>query len=301
MAQIVSQLRAFDYDHFTKSRYSVPRVQEDLRSNKGEFPGSDEHADALKRLGEDAPAPVADVTSPPTGVAAKLVGLPDLLAETPTRVAIAELDGNPPQQTWVERGLALHEGVDRCLFCDGPVSQERRAQLARHFDESWLRIRGNAKEFAAAVTREKQSLSGWHASLPAVTSLAGDLQDAYSGAVAQAKEDVNARLAALEAVEDVLEAKAADPSATPVAPDWGVLSKPLSSTVLGQAVKEHNDQARRHEEVTAERKQTVLDHLIGSQAAAFRTLEQQAKELAETSANLTRAAELAVGRLDEEQ
>lgn len=297
--QIVAQLRAFDYNHFTKNRYSVTKVQEDLRSFKGEFPDSDAHAEALKRLGEGAPAPVPDVTPPPSGVADKLAGLADLLAETPTRVAIAELDGNPQQQAWVERGLALHEGVDRCLFCDGPVSEERRAQLARHFDESWLEIRGEANELLAAVTREKQSLSGWHSSLPAGTSLAGDLQGAYAEALTRAKDDITARVAALEAVEGVLHAKAADPSATPAAPDWWVLSKAVSNTVLGQAVKEHNDQARRHEEMTAERKQTVLDHLIGSQSAAFQTLEQQGKDLAETSASRKKAAELALGRLDE--
>ncbi len=297
--QIVAQLRALDYNHFTKNRYSVTKVQEDLRSFNGEFPDSDAHAEALKRLAEGAPAPVPDVTPPPSGVADKLADLAELLAETPTRVAIAELDGNPPQQTWVEHGLALHRGVDRCLFCDGLVSEERRAQLARHFDESWLGIRGEANELLAAVTREKESLSGWHASLPAATSLAGDLQGAYADAVTQAKDEVAARAAALEAVEDVLNAKVADPSATPVAPDWRVLSKALSSTVLAQAVKEHNDQARRHEEVTTERKQTVLDHLIGSQSAAFRALEQQAKELAEASASRKKAADLAIGRLDE--
>ena len=296
--QIVAQLRAFDYNHFTKNRYSVPKVQEDLRSFEGEFPDSEAHAEALKRLGEGAPAPVADVSPPPAGVADKLAGLTDLLAETPTRVAIAALDGNPPQQLWVERGLALHDGVDHCLFCDGLLSEERRAQLARHFDESWLQIRGKAEELLAVVTREKQSLSGWHASLPTVTSLAGDLQGPYADAVTRARDDVNARISALEAVEDVLDAKAADPSATPVAPDWLVLSEALSTTVLVQAVNEHNDRARRHEEVTAERKETVLDHLIGSEGEAFRALEKQAKDLAETTATRKKAAALAETQLD---
>ena len=105
---------------------------------------------------------------------------------------------------------------DQGLFCDGVILEERRAQLARHFDESWLQIRGKAKELLAAVTREKkQTLGNWHTSLPAVTSLAGDLQAVYTDAVERAREEVDSRLAALEAVEGVLEAKAADPSSTP--------------------------------------------------------------------------------------
>lgn len=297
--QIVAQLRAFDYNHFTKNRFSVPKVQEDLCSYKGEFPNDEAHAEALKRLGEDAPAPVADVDPPPTVIAGNLAGLVDLLAETPTRVAIAALDGNPTAQAWVERGLDLHEHVDYCLFCDGEITNERRAQLARHFDESWLRIRGKAQELLAVATREKQTLSGWQASLPAVSSLAGDLQAVYSDALASVNEQVSTHVAALEAVEDVLDAKAADPSDTPAAPDWSVLSKALSTTVLGQAVNKHNDQVRRYEEMTGDRKQTVLDHLVGSVSEAFRTLEQQANDLADTSATRSKAAALAESRLDE--
>lgn len=297
--QIVAQLRAFDYNHFTRNRYSVPKIQADMRAFKGEFPDSEAHAEALKRLSEGAPAPVNDVTPPPCGVVDSLAGLADLLDETPTRVAIAALDGNPTAQTWVEHGLALHEDIDHCLFCDGLVSEERRTQLARHFDESWLQIRGKAKELCASVTREKQALSGWHASLPAAASIAGDLQAVYADALALAKEEVDERVAAFEAVEGVLGAKAADPSTTPVAPGWSVLSATPSITVLAQAVNKHNDQARRHEEVTAQRKQTVLDHLIGSQSEAFRTLEKQANDLAEKSSVSKKAAELAELRLEE--
>jgi hypothetical protein len=158
--RIVSELKEFDYNYFTKSRFSVTKVQDDLRGYKGEFPDSNAHAEALKRLGEGAPALVAGVATPPVGVVARLDVLSDLLAETPTRVAITALEGNPTAQAWVERGLELHEGLDHCLFCAGDVTSERRAQLARHFDESWLQIRGNAKDLLGAVTREKQMLSG---------------------------------------------------------------------------------------------------------------------------------------------
>lgn len=296
--QIVSQLKAFDYSHFTKNRYSVPKVQEDLRSYLGEFPDSDAHAEALKRLSEGAPALVDGVPPPPNGVAARLAGLSELLAETPTRMAITTLDGNPTAQAWVEDGLALHEGIDRCRFCDGEITQERLTQLARHFDESWLQIRVRAKDLLGAVTGEKQALGCWLAGLPATTSLAGELQPVYEQALKQTKDEIDTRVTALDAVESALDAKAADPSATPEAPFWSVLSTALTTTVLAQAVNDHNDQARRHEEVADERKQTVLDHLIGSQSLAFRTLEQQASNLANKSTTSEQAAVLAERSLD---
>lgn len=297
--RIVSELKEFDYSHFTKNRYSVPKVREDLRKYSGEYPDSNAHAEALKRLGEGAPSPVPEVVPPPAGVASIMAGVRELLAETPTRVAIQALEGDPRAQIWVEQGVALHEGLDNCLFCASEVGQDRRDQLARHFDQSWLQIRSKAKESLRAITDEMQSLVAWHAALPATTSLSSELQSVYAAALGRAKIDVDERVTALAAIESALDAKATDPSATPEAPDWSVLGAAPSITVLAQAVKEHNDQVRRHTEVTAERKQTILDHLVGTQSEAFRKLEEHAKELATKSETAQKAADLAARRLDE--
>ncbi|WP_131886309.1 AAA family ATPase [Dietzia cinnamea] len=297
--QIVSQLRTFDHAHFTKNRYSSPKVQEALRSFQDEFPNSDAHAEALKRLAEGAPAPVDALRPPPNDTAARLDGLAELLAETPTRVAIAALDGNPEAQAWVEHGLTLHEGSDRCHFCDGEYTSERRAQLARHFDESWLQIRGKAKDLLGTVTRERQSLDDWLVALPAAPRLTGELQSAYEQALKQVRDAIDIRLTALDSLESAIEVKANDPSATPAVPDWSALATPLPTATLVQTVSEHNDQARRHEELTDERKRTVLSHLIGAQSTEFRTLEQQVKDLADKSGASRQAAALAERSLDE--
>lgn len=78
-----------------------------------------------------------------------------------------------------------------------------------------------------------------------------------------------------------------------------MLSVAPSSTVLAQAVIEHNDQARRHAEVTADRRRTVLDHLVGSHSEAFRDFEDQAARCAERSRTSKQAAALAERRLDD--
>ncbi len=297
--RIVSELKEFDHNHFTKNRYSVPKVQDELRKYKGDFPDSKAHAEALKRLGEGRPSPVQEVVTPPAEFASRLSNLVEILNETPTRVAIEALEGNPSAQTWVEQGLQLHERLNHCLFCAGEISGDRRDQIARHFDESWLQIRSKAKVLLDAVTREKQELAAWHAALPAATSLASELQSVYEDAVKRAKTDVDDRVIALVAIEKVLKEKVTDPSTTPQIPEWSVLGEALSTIALADAVTEHNDQVRRHAEVTAERKQTVLDHLVGSRSEAFRELEEQAKESATKSQNAKDAAVLAERRLDE--
>lgn len=75
--RIVSDLKEFDYTHFTKNRYSVPKVQEDLRKYTGEYPGSNAHAEALKRLAEGAPSQVPEVASPPASISV-LAGLTEI-------------------------------------------------------------------------------------------------------------------------------------------------------------------------------------------------------------------------------
>ena len=297
--RIVSELKEFDYNYFTKNRFSVAKVQDDLRKYKGEYPDSNSHAEALKRLGEGAPSTVPEVVPPSNSVVRELTGLAELLAETPTRVAIKTLEGKTAAQSWVEQGRHLHEELDHCLFCAGEISGDRRDQLARHFDESWLQIRSNARQLVAAVTDDKQALLAWLAALPATTSLASELQLVYEEAVERAQVEVGDHVAALTAIEMVLNEKIADPSATPDPPEWSVLSTTPTTTVLAQAVTKNNDQARRHAEVTEERKQTVLDHLVGSQSEAFRDLEEQAKGLATKSRTANDAADLAQRRLNE--
>lgn len=297
--RIISELQTFDYQHFTRGRYSIPKIEEILRAYRGDFPDATSHTEALQRLGEGAPSAVAEVSAPPSAVAPDLAVLADLLAETPTRVAIAALENSSATQAWVEQGLDLHADSDECLFCAGAITPERRTQLARHFDESWLDIRGRATRLKESVTREKKSLAAWISSIPDSTALASDLQAAYGLAVERLSVEVDERVAACERVEASLDLKITDPSSTPEPPEWSVLSSPPTTTVLTQAIAEHNQQVRDHAELSADRKKTVLDHIVGSQAEAFRELDGQMATHGETASASAKAAQLADKKLDE--
>jgi wobble nucleotide-excising tRNase len=296
--RIVVELQRFDYGHYTRSRYSVLKVSETLRAPRTDFPDDGAHADALVRLGEGAPAAVADIASPPANLAGELKPLASILERTPTRVALAALEADPRAQAWVEQGLALHEEQGYCLFCNCSLTTKRREQLALHFDESWLHIRGSAQQILTKVKNYKGQLKDWIASLPADSLLASDLQPTYEQAVRGAKRDVDARVTSLELIEAALSAKVNDPSVTPGEPAWVPLTGVVSTTVLSEAVKKHNDQAQRHGELTAERKAVVFDHIVGSQSQSFRELEKQAKDAKDASQASAKAAGLAAGRLE---
>jgi wobble nucleotide-excising tRNase len=290
---IADQLREFDYQRFSKNRFSMPNVEGRLRGYKGEFPDENKHAEALKRLGEGAAERVGTIPDPPKGDSVALGDLVALLAETPTRVALEALAADKSRQAWVERGVQLHEDLDECLFCGGSISAERREELANHFDRSWFQIRERAQSLLEQVRQSKLALSNWLRELPEPKSLSSELRDGYAVHVAAVNEQVAIRVAALEAIERALNSKVDDPSVTPQVPDGAVLSTDVSAASLQQAIAEHNQQADEHAVVVEGRYETVLNHVIGSRSEAFRNAESQSQAAEADVKAANEAADLA--------
>ncbi len=279
---IVKELAPFDYNYYSKHRFTLPKIHDLLRQHNGGFPHNTRYVQALRELREGAPGALLDLAKLPAGIADALSGLSQILLDTPSRTAIQDLEENPAGQNWVEDGVELHRELDNCLFCAGTISDQRRAELARHFDESWLEIRRRAQELLRKVAEQKAALRDWLQHLPSSTDFASGLQDAYDGALLASKSEIERHCVVLAALETVLESKVNDPSATPEPPDWSVLG--ISPTVEGlvQLIREQNELAKRHEEAAAQNKQTVLAHLVGAKSAAFRELETKAHGYADS-------------------
>lgn len=297
--EIVGQLQEFDYKQYTKNRYSLPKVQEELRRYKGDFPNANEHAEALKRLGEGQAAAIDRVDSAPAGVVASLSKLSALLLETPARLALEVLERDSHAQAWVEDGLSLHHDLDDCLFCGGSFTDERRRRLDQHFDESWLNLRQDAESLLRQVERENSELQKWLERLPTADAFSGDLAAVADSELGSISAGVFERRQCLDAAARVLREKSADPSNTPGAPDLEALGRELSVVVLQEAVDTHNDQVERHAEVMKGHQETVLHHIVGSRSQAFRELVSQAEVAAEKLRTSNRAVELAESRLRE--
>lgn len=274
---VADQLREFDYQRFSKNRFSMPVIEGRLRDYKGEFPDENKHAEALKRLGEGAAERVRPIPDPPTGLVVALDEVLALLAETPTRVALETLAADQARQAWVERGVQLHEHSDECLFCAGPITDERREQLAKHFDRSWFQIRERAQSLLHKIRQSRSALSSWLGDLPDPKDLSSELRDGYAVHAEAVGEQVAMRLATLEGIEEALNSKADDPSVTPQLPDASMLSSDFLVSPLQQAVAEHNQQADEHNVVVEGRYETVLNHIIGSRSEDFRNAETQSQ------------------------
>lgn len=296
---IADQLREFDYGRFTKNRFSMPVVESKLRGYRGEFPNESKHAEALKRLGEGAAARVAEIANPPGRLTRVLEETDRLLAETPTSVALESLAADRERQAWAERGMHLHAELDECLFCGNPITDQRRRQLAMHFDKSWFEIRERASALLEEVQRAKAANSVWLETLPEPAELAGEFRDGYSEHRQAVGDEVAARNSVLEALTGALNAKFEDPSTTPASPDWAPLRAPFTVDAIQQAVSEHNKQADEHSAVTEGRYETILNHIIGSRSQAFRDLEANADATRAEATRATEAADLADRALTE--
>lgn len=297
--RVISELQEFDHAHFTRNRYSLPKIKDSLRAYKGSFPDSNRHAEALKHLAEGAPGQVPPIAEPPVSSIPSLSDLSELLSETPTRLALETLERNPKAQSWVEQGLKLHIGIDHCLFRAEQLTEVRRAQLAQHFDESWLRIRSKAKSLLEAVTRAKYALTTWYAGIPTESALASDLKSTFETAKKPVQVALDSYVRSFELLEDVLTVKVNDPSTTPDPPNLLALNTELPTSALAAVVIDHNERVLRHEAVTDERKQIVLSHLYGSRSADFCELEQSAENFLATKLERDAAAAKIERRLEE--
>lgn len=294
---IVAQLEEVDRRRFTKHRYQLPTVKADLAGFKGKVPSAADHAAALMRLGEGPPEKVAVVSAMPDAVTASLHDLDVLLSETPTREALAALEGHPEAQLWVEEGRDLHEDATECLFCGSSLTATRREALAKHFDESWMNIRSRSTSLRKQVGAEAQDLAAWANEWPDSSLISGDLRAGYQAAFEAIQEAVATRLGVLEAIESVLSAKEQDPSATPTSPDRSSLRLTPATTDAAELLSTHNEQADDHERLRNESINIVLDHLVGSHSERFSELKKEADEAAENGAADTRAASVSKSAL----
>lgn len=296
---IANQLKSFDYQRFNKNKYSMPVVEGMLRKYEGEFPNENESVEALKRLSEAAPKHVTSIEDAPGGLMTALSGLETVLTETPTSVALASLAESQERQQWAEQGVSLHEGLDDCLFCGEAITLQRREQLAKHFDQSWFDIRARAQSLSQKVKSRKESLTSWLAAVPAQEALASELRDGYATNLKLLKDEVAARITVLDELERNLKDKVEDPATTPIAPDWSLLTRDLSAATLQKAIAEHNARVEDHNTAVEARYETVLDHIIGSRAEAFRQHEAGAKSAQARSKAAKDGAELAERTLTE--
>ncbi|XKK39981.1 AAA family ATPase [Nocardiopsis sp. ARC36] len=167
-----------------------------------------------------------------------------LLERTVASEVVAALKERPDHEDWVRQGLGLHRERDTCVFCAGRVSTGRRTELDRHFDEGYTRLLREVDENLGQVQRLRTRVEKLSSELPHRALFFEDLREEYGKATKRVEASINAYLALLDGISEVLGQKkegmftelALPPDLAPVR---------IDTTTVNEIIGEHNERIER--------------------------------------------------------
>lgn len=193
----------------------------------------------LQVVQQQAMNAVPEPNSPVLQLAHHRTSVQRSLQATPTSITIDELILEPQANRWVQAGISLHETRDSCHFCKGSITEERRAALLGHFDESLSRLQNDLQSEKASIEQQVASLKTFARSLPAAQEIAASKRSIYSNEVASLTEWIGkVESVALEMVKGI-EAKL-DQLFEPLETELPQIPDQYDLTKLVNPVKEHN-------------------------------------------------------------
>lgn len=269
---ITSEFRGID-SSYNRHKYNVNKIEKDLRNFSGEETPPEHYQLLLEKLRAPKlqslhfPKPSSSRTEQ------SAIDIHRILMETPDRVALAELEDHSKAQSWVESGLKLHEAGAECLFCRGTVTSERWKALAKHFDDSWQKIREGAQRQHEVVSEEISNLSRWPDGLPTREQITVDQRDNFVDALERLEVEIKTRISALKSISEALEMKQSNPSQEINLEDELASIPGLNTSDLQSIFEAHNKEVQDHEQLAQGWKAQLLEHIY---AKHFETYRNQA-------------------------
>ena len=263
-----------------KSRFSASHAAWVLLSDK-------EREAALATVNSDERQPVATKSysltvrdNLPEEVAAALT-------TSPVSVVLDTLKEHDEASSWVESGRHLHEGLNRCIFCGGELTEDRKKQIEQHFSDEVE----EAQHTMDALIREVKALQSSSQTLLGDGAVSGslfdDLRDSFNAARTAAKKQVAELDKWLKDLLEALEKKRANV----VARVEYEITDPTSidGTEIEKALKDHNDRVSQHASLVQVAAKKVEFHLLKEAEARVAALSEAAKKAAKVKADIDEA------------
>lgn len=118
---------------------------------------------------------------------------------------IERLVTSPAIASWVDEGVHIHAGADRCEFCDQPLPAERMKALAEHFSFEDRKLKEDLERERSAVAAVIENLNSWL--LPDRLAFYSELRADYDNATQKFAEARQQLVAQLATVRDALTEK----------------------------------------------------------------------------------------------
>lgn len=205
---------------------------------------SDVAVDLATALSSTMPAP--SLASRATLYEAAAVQAARELVKTEVVVKVIDaLRDHPDRAEWVQEGIALHEDLDTCLFCEQPLTTHRRQELAAHFDTTLTTLQTKISTLIDELEDSVEESVKYRDQIPKdgelYPELAGELRSARAGY--RTAHDVYSRQAGL--LIQVLKSKRSNPFQTPDLADDFELTGPPTAAVEG-VIRKHQDKSDSH-------------------------------------------------------
>lgn len=184
------------------------------------------------------------------------------LSTAPTTITLDTLEAHPDATSWVDEGRRLHDGVESCIFCGCPLSDERRARIDQHFSDAVERLQSDLRSVITDLQTVTTSAEAAIASLPSKGLFFEDLRPRYD----EANAEIQAELTALKSWASEAMVRAETKLSNVLSSvDAAVAAPPtVSATALLGLRTEHNNRVSQHDQLVKAAAQQIELHYLKS-------------------------------------
>lgn len=264
---ITGTLGPIDNSTFTKSRYNDPRVRSLLTDAVQDYIDDAKRSAFLDELKED---PLPEISYPGATIpeCERMVdNVRQLLNRSTQSQVIENLIGNGELQSWLAKGLELHQAESTCLFCESNFGEDRHTELRRHFDDSRKQLQAEIDQELAVVSAVRNRVESWRDGLPERSALFEELRTEFDSVIQVEQENVSSMLEFLDELKDVLDIK----RETPEKANCEEIGEPprIAGELLEEILLRHNEISSEAGERRKSMTQQILEAIVGSQCSAY--------------------------------
>lgn len=206
------------------------------------------------------------------------------LITTPVSVVLDTLREHEEASSWVESGRHLHDDLNKCIFCGGNLTLERKKQIEQHFSDEVEEAQRTTDALIREVKTAQNSLQSLLGDGEIAGSLFDDLRDEFNGAHGKAKTQASELEEWLAKLLKALEKKRANVVARV---DFAINEPPVvDGTAIEKTLRDHNQRVAQHTTLVQNAAKRVELHLLKESEARIAELDGVAKTAAMTKVDL---------------
>lgn len=202
----------------------------------------------------------------------------------PKSIPFPELDEDENLFNWVQTGLHLHKGSDKCKFCDNELKEERIKSLNQYYSDKLKEIQDAIKKIREEIEADKKGLGF---DFPHDSKIAKHLREKYKTAILDYGLQKKKYIEELAVLESDLKKKESNYFNSISATTFKTVSVNSELQKIIEVIKAHNLFVEKFDEKKQEAVNLILRHYVAEYLTAENYLTKE-KESETASALVSR-------------